>query len=144
MNDELLIKVEHLRSLLCAHATSDVYEYKAEDYIKIRRELIGDPRLRSYIPRFIRDCRDLGEFWTFIKAKFAHYAERRQFIRDELHPLLLVVDEIGTPSDAVYTIILKKVDSAHVQAAWQRATERRSTDPEGSHHSRSDAARERL
>ena len=40
------------------------------------------------IPQWFIDCRDENAFWQFIKNKFAHYDERREFIRDEFNPLL--------------------------------------------------------
>jgi hypothetical protein len=131
--EELITKVEHLRSLLSAYATSDVYSYRTQDYPTIRRELLADPRLRSYVPEFVQKCRDLSDFWQFIKGEFAHYAERRAFIREQFHPLLTALEEeyLGSPSDQAHSLILLKVDSAHVQATWQRALERRSSDPEG-------------
>ena len=134
-----ITKVEHLRSLLSAQATSDVYEYEPEDYSNIRRELLADPRLKQYVPAFIRKCRNLSDFWQFIKLEVAYYPEyaldalRRQFIRDQFDPLLSALEDelLGSPSDKAHSAVLAKVDSAHVHDAWQRALERRGSDPAG-------------
>jgi hypothetical protein len=34
----------------------------------------------------------LGHFWDFIKSRFAHYAQRREFLRDEFAPMLDVLE----------------------------------------------------
>ena len=60
----------------------------ARFYGEMRRDILADPAMAQRAPRFIRTCRDAGAFWEFIKGKFAHYSERRTFIRAELDPLL--------------------------------------------------------
>jgi hypothetical protein len=84
------------------------------------------------LPRFLQLCRDPGDFWSFIKGKFSTYAERREYLSNEFHPLLTMLEtEFRTPSDAPITAAVKSVSSAHIQEAWHKALERRSNDPEG-------------
>lgn len=67
-----------------------------EEYEALRAQLAADSQARLLLPEFVRRCRDLGHFWDFIKPKFAHYAERREFLRDEFAPMLDVLE--GSPS----------------------------------------------
>jgi len=68
----------------------------------------------------------------FIKPKFAHWEERRQYLRSKFESALSFLEtEVDYPSaDGVATAIAK-LDSEHVANAWQKALDRRSDDPEG-------------
>jgi hypothetical protein len=131
-SNELLTKVETLQNILVSRATGGAGQTDEPDYRLLRQDLTAIPSLAATLPRFVHTCRDLFQFWSFIKPKFSTYAERRQYIWDEFRPLLSSL-EIATqrPSDAPVSQTLSKVDSAHVQEAWQKALERRATDPEG-------------
>lgn len=130
MNDELMNKIESLKIMLVSHATGgsgDSMEYKS-----LRHELTAIPRISKLLPRFVHVCRDLSEFWSFIKPKFGTYAERREYLRSEFDPLLTMLEtESRTPSDASITAAVKSVSSAYIQETWHKALERRATDPEG-------------
>lgn len=130
MNDDLINKVESLKVMLVSQATgggADAMEYKA-----LRQELVNIPRVAKLLPRFVHVCRDPGEFWSFIKPKFATYAERREYLRNEFDQLLSMLETASrTPSDAGITATVKAVSSAYIQETWHKALERRSTDPEG-------------
>jgi hypothetical protein len=130
MNDSLINKVESLKLMLVSRATGgpgDDIEYK-----NLRRELTTSHRVSKLLPRFVHVCRDLSEFWSFIKSKFGTYAERRDYLRDEFDPLLSMLEtESRTPSDASISATVKAVSSSYVQETWHKALERRATDPEG-------------
>lgn len=130
MNDELVNKIESLKLMLVSYATGgggDTMEYKG-----LRQELMATPRIAKLLPRFVHVCRDLGEFWSFIKPKFKSYAERREYLRNEFDPLLTMLEtESRTPSDAGITATVKAVSSSYIQEAWHKALDRRATDPEG-------------
>ena len=130
MNDELINKVESLKTMLVAHATGgsgDSIQYKT-----LRHELITSTRIAKLLPRFVQVCRDLSEFWSFIQPKFATYAERREYLRNEFDPVFSMLEaESGTPSDAAITATVQAVSSTYIQEAWQKALERRATDSEG-------------
>jgi|ERR1044071_2046071 hypothetical protein len=123
----LLEKVESLQNLLLSHATGGHGE--TQDYIQLRLELLSEPDLKIRLPRFVATCRDLSQFWGFIKSKFSTYAERRQFIWDEFRPSLEYLETGQSPSTNLATATLEAIDSEHVRAAWQRALERRVSDP---------------
>lgn len=129
--NELIEKVERLKSMLVARATGSAGD--DGEYFRLRAELLRDPRLKDRLPRCVKTCRNLDEFWGFIKPKFAHYAERREFLREEFDPLLATLEAAGTAvtDTSVDEALLRVVDWDHVQAAWRRAQERRTVDPEG-------------
>ncbi|MBW8811472.1 MAG: abortive infection family protein [Lysobacter sp.] len=99
--------------------------------MRLRQVMLSDPRLASLTPRFVKTCRDLPQFWQFIKHKFPTYIERRKFLWSEFEPLLDVLETGVAPSDDLVSAAVEKFDSAHVQAAWSKALERRGSDPEG-------------
>ena len=102
------------------------------EYVKLRQVVISSPVIEALIPRFLRTSRNLSQFWQFIKYEYGTYAERRTFIWDQFRPILEFLEQGGArPSDKVVSVALEAFDSAHVQAAWSKALERRASDPEG-------------
>lgn len=127
---DLIEQTETLQNLLISHATGG-QEDEAE-YVRLRQMLLSNAALDALIPKFLRTCRNLSQFWQFIKYKFSTYAERRDFIWSEFNPLLEALERgLASPADNVVSSALEKYDASHVQAAWSKALERRSTDPEG-------------
>lgn len=130
MNNELINQIELLKSLLVSRATGGI----ADDlnYKNLRQELVGIPRAAKYLPRFVHDCRDLAEFWDFIKPKFVTYLDRRIFLRQEFEDVLSRLEnEDHSPSDSVISSIIEQVGLAQVQEMWHKALERRAIDPDG-------------
>jgi hypothetical protein len=84
----LLEKVEKLQRSLVAYATQDAGSLQSADFIRLRQEITNDGRVKGKIPDIIRKYRDPGQFWQFIKHKFPSYRERREYIWQEIRPLL--------------------------------------------------------
>lgn len=125
-------QIESLQNVMVARATGVAGPSDNAQYLQLRQALIADGKIEPLLPSFVRTSRTLDQFWPFIQAKFAKYAERRQFIWNEFRPVLDHLEGVGAvPSDAGVTLALTKFDSAHVQVAWQKALERRASDPEG-------------
>ena len=102
------------------------------DYARLRQVLLAQPAVEAYVPRFVRTCRDLFQFWQFIKRKYGHYAERREYIWDEFRPLLeLLESRAHTPIQPSDQQVLSRLSPESVQTVWQRALERQNADPEG-------------
>ncbi len=126
----LYVKVVDLQNVLVATATSggstDV------DYVALRAELLSIPAVRASLPKFVHTCRDLSQFWQFIKRKFPTYQERREYLWNEFGPLLT---DLESHPQAVLQMtdaqLLTRLSHDAVQAVWQRALERRNADPEG-------------
>ena len=129
MND-LLDKVQMLKNTYVAIATGASYE--GRDYKTLREEIIGNIRIKAYIPDFLKQCRTIGEFWEYIKHLFPTYHERRTFIWEKFKPLLEYLEEAEVqPLDLTITEKLKKYGMSFIQEYWDKALERRKTDPEG-------------
>ena len=130
-NEELLIKVETLKNILVARATGE--QNDNGEYESLRKELVIDYRIKDKFPKFVYTCRTLGEFWGYIQPKYPSYKERRTFLGEEFHEVLSFLENniIGTPSDISINNAIKSIDSQYVKEAWQKALERRVSDPEG-------------
>jgi hypothetical protein len=133
MNHDLLEKVESLKLMLVARATDGIAHLT--EYRALRLELIAVPRVAKLLPQFVHTCRDLDEFWAFIKAEFSgtgSWELRRNYIRDKFASLLAMLEaESRSPGDVGIAATISAVDSAYIQEYWQKALERRATDPEG-------------
>ena len=119
-----------LQDMLIARATGGGADEAS--YQLIRSNLLDNPHASALLPSFVRTCRDLSQFWAFIKPRFGSYAERREFIWKAFTPLLDRLEGGTTkPADAPISKGLKSFDVDGVHAAWSKALERRELDPEG-------------
>ncbi|MDP2729227.1 MAG: abortive infection family protein [Dehalococcoidales bacterium] len=130
---ELSEKVEKLKNLLVSYATggsSGADEDRV--YKELRTELLAKPDLKDQLPRFVRTCRDLRQFWEFIKGKFSTYRERRSFLWGEFNPIIDMLENSHvSPSDEGITGNVERVDSDTITEYWRKALDRRFDDPEG-------------
>jgi len=127
---EFYEQVLSLENLLISQATGHAED--SGSYTLLRQVVLSQTSVDSLVPSFLRTCRTLGQFWEFIKSEYGTYAERRRFIWAAFHPLLEVLESGGpSPSDSVVSTAIETFDSAHVQSAWSKALDRRSSDPEG-------------
>ena len=127
---EHLTKVETLKALLVCASTGGPKD--GFGYIGLRTWLLADPELKPLAPSWLRSHRNLDEFWSLVKGKFAHYDERRQWLREEFEPLIDKLESAQAfPSDASTTTQLEKHGMAYIREAWAKALTRRELDPEG-------------
>lgn len=132
-------RVEGLQQILLDRATSSTWSANPEgaalarhDYEVLREDLLEHPELAPAAPAFLRECRDLDRFWSFIKGRFAHYDERRDFIWRSFDPLFARIEgDTGTPADADIAGTLSNLSPEAVADVWRTALQRRSTDPDG-------------
>ncbi len=130
MNDEMIKQIESLKSILVSHATGDIAD--DSEYSGLRATFIRSKHIAPLLPSFIHSCRNLSEFWGFIKPKFPTYKERREFLRKKFDPLFTKLEtESHAPSDLAISTTISSVNSGFIQEAWQKAIERRTSDPEG-------------
>ena len=123
-------KAEYFLSMLLSHSTGG----DAEDshYLQIRQQFLSNPHYSELIPRWVKTNRSLDQFWQFIKNKFSTYAERREFLYNELDPLLEYMETKQTlPAAKSIDEVLGRFDSEGIHYAWQKALERKVQDPEG-------------
>lgn len=123
----LLESVERLKAILVGVATGTRIEPASQnEYQQLRAMLIADTRVKKCLPNFVISCRHL----------FDHYDERRIFLAKEFDPILTEIETgtlaaPSTPSDEIVGSTLQELDSNAVNKIWQRAIERRTSDPEG-------------
>jgi hypothetical protein len=123
-------RAEYFQSILLARATGG----DADDnhYLLMRQNLMSNPNYAELLPRWVKTNRNLDQFWQYIKNKFPTYAERRQFLYDEINPLLEYLETKQTiPAAKSIDEVLSKFDSDGIHFAWQKALERKVRDPEG-------------
>jgi hypothetical protein len=127
-----LDKVQRLQDALVVFATGGAFEGDDPAYQRLRRELLEQADIRDKMPEFVRRCRDLGQFWQFIKSKFKHYAERREFIWGSFSALIDYLEGLDrSPASQRISETLQAFDPDSVHVAWQKALDRRVADPEG-------------
>lgn len=125
-----LEKVEYLKYAMQACATND--EFPTDEYEKYRKEIISKPLYKKYLPKELLTCRKLGEFWTIIKSMFPHYQQRREYIKKIYEDLILFVENnelIG--ADEQLQDAINVFGSDYIIDCWNKAIERRKTDPKG-------------
>lgn len=130
--EELSEKVEIFLNLLISYSTGG--QATDVEYRQLRSELLAEPTIRDQLPRFVRTCRDLSQFWQFIQPKFPTYKQRRTYLWGEFNPIIDKLESqtrAAPPSDARVTEVLTTMDSDAVHVAWRRALERRLDDPDG-------------
>jgi hypothetical protein len=123
-------RAEYFQSILLARATGGGPD--DNHYLLMRQMLISNPNYAELLPRWVKTNRNLDQFWQYIKNKFPTYAERRQFLYDEINPLLEYLENKQTlPAAKSIDEVLSKFDSDGIHFAWKKALERKVRDPEG-------------
>lgn len=123
-------RAQYFQSLLINRATG--CESENSEYQELRQYFLENPNTRSVMPAWVRENRDLYQFWQFIKSEFPTYAERRKFVWSELAPLLELLElSSKMPSDQNISEVLKRFDAESVHIIWSKALDRRQVDPEG-------------
>jgi hypothetical protein len=130
--NSILAKIIELQDGLVSHATGGAFPGEDARYQELRAELLRLPQLSGRLPNFVRNNRDLFQFWEFIKHHVAGYAPRRQFLWESFKPLIVALetDQLGP---ALPTILgrLEALNADAVESAWKKALDRRNDDPEG-------------
>lgn len=128
----LLAKLVEMQDGLVNQATGRSFNGGDERYQFLRAELIRAPELSGRVPDFVRDNRQLFQFWEFIKHRIDGYAPRRRFLWDAFGPLIsaLEADELA-PGIPTITGRLESLNADAVKTAWKKALLRRADDPEG-------------
>ena len=128
----LLDQAHRLKDGLVSHATDGAFADGDPAYKELRRTFISRSDTNDKVPDFVRRCVDLAQFWAFIKYERPTYRERRALIWDAMRPLIDYLEaQDRTPGVAPITATLEAFDPKNVHIAWQKALDRRATDPEG-------------
>ncbi|MFZ1347775.1 MAG: abortive infection family protein [Tabrizicola sp.] len=120
-----------LENLMTARATGDMSASK-QLYEYLRREFMDDASTKTLLPDFVRTCRTLDVFWPVIQKLAGKYAERRQIVSSAFTPLIEFLENMAkAPGDAAVSEVLEIFDAEGVHSVWNKAMDRRNTDPEG-------------
>lgn len=127
-----LDQATRLQNGLIARATGGDFDGGNPAYKALRRVFSERADTKAKVPDFLRRCSDLGQFWGWIKYEKGTYHERRELIWTGFRPLIEYLEaQDRSPAVASITETLTIFDAEHVQAAWQKALDRRAADPEG-------------
>ena len=132
-------RLTRLQQILIDRATSSSWNSGWEgaglsrlEYEVLRRDLLANPTLGPFVPRYVEECRDLERFWSFIKAKAPSYEDRRQFIWRSFEPAFARLEgRAVSPADLDVAAALADLSDDAVHEVWQTALRRRNSDPEG-------------
>lgn len=94
-------KANYLATLLGSQASGGAAD--PNEYALLRKELLSMPEIEQLVPSFVRTCRDLNSFWSFIQPKFKTYKERRTYISEQFTGLLDLLEFGKSPSASVAT-----------------------------------------
>ncbi len=122
--DEVAAEMENL---LISHATGTT---ESDSRFRALRTRLIDDAPAEGVPDFVRTCRNLSQFWGYIK-KWPTYAERRDVIWGVMGPLIERLEKGAAPADDGVVEALSALDADHVNFAWRKALDRRASDPEG-------------
>lgn len=130
VNLDILERLESFQNLLVSYSTGGHVE--EAEFQQLRKNIISLPFLRDRLPRFVRTCADLRQFWAFIKQQSNSYQGRREYLWGEFGPLLREFEEtLQSPSDISVGEALSVLNSDTVHESWRRALERRFDDSDG-------------
>ncbi|MDI6797929.1 MAG: abortive infection family protein [Desulfatibacillaceae bacterium] len=122
--------VQSLQGMLIDIATGGSHEN--QNYTELRNFLIANPEYQNLIPWFIKEYRDISQFWIYIKREFSTYAERRAYIHKQFTKIFDHIEiKQSNPLEYAEISTLKQFNVPVVNCAWKRALTRRTTDPEG-------------
>ena len=125
-------KAARLQNGLIACATGGHFDGGDGAYKELRQFFASRADTTGKLPTFVRRCSDISQFWAFIKYEKATYHERRTLIWDGFRPLIEYLEaQDRTPGVVPITEALQAFDPEHVHGAWQKALDRRFSDPEG-------------
>lgn len=122
-------RAEYLVNVLVSAATGGDRDERG--FKTLRSHFLADTTLQAMVPDWLRTCRSLEQFWPFIKRKFDHYAERREYIWAEFGPLLAFLEKGEGPAVAAIDAELLDFSEGGVHDIWRKALERMTFDPEG-------------
>ncbi|WP_368186411.1 abortive infection family protein [Aestuariibius sp. HNIBRBA575] len=104
------------------------------EYKSVRLKLIEDTASKKLLPTFVRSSQDAASVRSALSTVASgpgSWAKRRSHVQEAFIPLLTFLEEGGGAADPTITDGLNAYDAPAVQAAWAKALERRTNDPEG-------------
>ena len=122
--NDFLQKALHLKQIMISRATGMGGD--EELYTRLRRDLVNNSSLTSYLPKFFSTCPTQSDFWQFIKSHVAQYQPRRDYLNESFAPLIAFLEK-----DNSSIVEITAIDNVYIQDAWKKAIDRLAQDPEG-------------
>jgi hypothetical protein len=72
-----------------------------EEYHKLRNWVLANTQFSHDVPRFLRTCRDIPSFWSYIKSFNPQWEPRRQHVRESLAPLFDIAEADVVSQDSI-------------------------------------------
>lgn len=114
---------------------TDGGEVSKHDFARARQVVLADSTGKRLAPQCVRICREPDAVWSYIKGRdpeLPSYESRRQFLREEFEPLLAALEVADdSPLDALVSERAVAINAVSIEQAWDKALERRQTDPDG-------------
>ncbi len=101
-------KVEMLRDILASKASGGAAS--EEMFRALRAELRAHPDIGPLLPDWLRQVRTLEDWWGYIKPLYGTYAERRNFVSNQLDPALSYLEDMdpGLPPLSLEPVTLRQ------------------------------------
>ena len=129
---EYIETVVKLRDGLLVAGTTRI-GFNNSEYLKLRKIIILDIRVKDKIPVFLRTCDNLDIFWNFLQPKFEHDKERKEYIINQFSSLYIFYETQTLSTAQTYTNEkLKIFDSEHINDYWEKSLLNIENDPEES------------
>lgn len=129
-NNELVATIREFEKHCIDMATGTTIQY--ETYENSRNNLMSDASIKSAIPDWIVENRYGSQYWKFIKNKYAHYEERRIFLRTSFDDLVSYVESNGShPISVSVQEIVESIKEDNLESIWRKINIRKDTDIDG-------------
>ena len=130
----LIDDIQCVHDVMVAVATGTRYDEDQEmitSFKRSRTALVQNVSIQKLLPTFVTRYRDLASFWGFIKNKVGSYAKRRQYLAEEFSQLFAFAERGNHTTIDSLVVEVTTMSSDYVCELWNKAIERRETDPEG-------------
>lgn len=129
---DLIKRIEILQQLLISKILNEIGSEKNAEYVKLRAKLLKIKNLKPCIPKLIKQSRSLEQADDFLKNSCNSFIECKEYIYEEFSRIFEILEDENLCSiDDLVLSSLEKLGSDHIHLTWQKALERRYTDPEG-------------
>jgi len=119
-----------LQGMLVSLATGGKFDENI--YLELRSYFMGSKEMRNLLPDFVRASRANRALWGHFKRISSSYQGRSEHIYDSFKPLFdFIENKYQAPADTNISEILQSFDPEGVHLLWDKALDRRHSDPEG-------------
>lgn len=127
--------LQELKGMLHARIERPLDDAAKQRYQVLRKGILDDINVGPSAPKFLRDGRDLDDFFPYIKntvpgGASGIWADRRAHVNSELGPAFDRAEKTdSSAADDDIVDALSELNAARVETAWKRAIARREADP---------------